>query len=482
MMLVACNGGDGDATSTPSGSDTGAGSGTVGDSADDGGTNGSTDDGVDSSTGGDSTGGDGTVGGSTGGDTAMSESSSDGGGTDSGGVDPTPILERDPEISHNCTESREITELPGTSASRAEGLFAVGDGYAIMLSGAALELSEVGLDGTLGGTQVLGAQFSNYRRPLATTADTGIAVVWTVPGVSEVLRFAVVGDDQQFVVEPTDVPETAGAHVIASTLVPTGAGGFALFYGVSDNGGNTDLHRLMLNGSGNAIGNEVTIAAIGPTWGAAPASGVPTAGGGQALAYSAGGFEGNEVFFVALDDVGTPRFAPSRISREASDGWSSDFGGTSRRNVIAIGDDYWVTYSEGQRNNEGMEDHATVALAVVDHEGDAEVHTLQAPVDGIEHRWPSFIKIDDRPALTWTSGTIIWICAGCISDHDLNFVVLDPDLLVPASDVVTQQTMSNGIIAPLLAMHGPDILTAGSLDYHASTLAATGGLQCTLSQ
>ncbi len=57
-------------------------------------------------------------------------------------------------------------------------------------------------------------------------------------------------------------------------------------------------------------------------------------------------------------------------------------------------------------------------------------------------------------------------------------MLLDPAAIVPASEVVTQLHENNGIVAPLVAGIGADLLTAASLDLHAVTLPATGALRC----
>lgn len=481
VLVLACTGDDGggDAASSTGSSGTDGSSATLEDSADDNPTVDSTDRGGTDRGG---TTGDPTDGGQTDhasdGSTSGSEGSSDS-GTDTAGVDPTPILERDPMISHTCTETHAITQFPAGGSSRAEGLVAHDGEFSVLLATATINLSRLTVNGALGATVAIEPQPSSFRRPLAAATDAGIAAVWTRAGISEMLRFAVVDDDQQFVVDPIDIPAASGGRVIASALVSHDNGGYALFYGVADNTGATDLFRLMLDADGQAIGDPLELADVGTTWAAAPAAAVPTADGGQALAYTAGGLEGNEVFFVVLNAAGETQFAPNRISREAGDGWSSDFGVGSRRNVMAVGDDFWVTYTESYADFEQMEGHVTVSLAVVDGEGDAQVHTLQAPTEGTEHRWPSLTEIDDRPALIWTTGTIVWLCAGCISDHDLNLVMLDPDAVVPLSEIVTQATVTNGIAGPLVAVDGPDVVTAGSLDYHVATVAASGSLRCT---
>lgn len=466
MVLVACTGGGGDGSSTSGGPGTDAGDGTVGDSADDGGTVGDSADGSASAA-------DGSSGESS--DESSDESADD--GSDTGGVDPTPILEREPAVTHDCTEARAMTQLPGATSSRVAGLVAQGGEFTIAISGDTAQLRSIALDGTVGPALPLETQLYTSHSPLAIAVDGDIATVWTAQGGGEVLRFAQVGADSQFVVDPIDVPATTGMYVSATALVATG-GGFALFYGGSD-GGDAQLYQLMLDAGGQAVGEPVEVAALGATYGAVSASVASTGDGGHALAYVAAAGEGTEVFFVVLDADGAQRFEPRRISRAAGDGWWAGFGYAPRRNLIAVGDRFWLTYSEGWSDFDTMEGHTTIALAELDGDGDAQVHTVQAPTEGIEHRWPSFAEVDGSPALMWTTGTIIWICGGCVSDHDLNLVLLDPEAIVPASEVVTQPSMFNGIIAPVIAVDGSDILTAGSLDFHALTMPASGALRCT---
>src|SRR5262245_134254 len=57
--------------------------------------------------------------GSTEGSSGPADSSSGSDEGETGGMlDPTPILERDPMISHTCAETREMTQLPQATASR----------------------------------------------------------------------------------------------------------------------------------------------------------------------------------------------------------------------------------------------------------------------------------------------------------------------------------------------------------------------------
>jgi hypothetical protein len=193
------------------------------------------------------------------------------------------------------------------------------------------------------------------------------------------------------------------------------------------------------------------------------------------VSYGVGEPDESVVFFVILDADGAPRFEPQRISRDTVEGWSSALASAPGRSVLAVDDRFWVTLTEGRA---GSESDLVIQLAILDGEGRSELHQLQAPVDDVHNRWPSFVELDDRVGLMWTSGTAFRICVGCIADDDLHFVLLDPDAVVPASDVVTQPHVMNGIVAPIGAFVGSDMLTAASLDFHASTRPATGALRC----
>jgi hypothetical protein len=406
-------------------------------------------------------------------------------GTDGSGgddmVDPTPILEREPLTTHTCEETRAMTQAAGAEFGRSDALVTVGGEYIVLRSADTLTLANIALDGTIGDEAVLEAEAFAFQGATAIATDAGIATVWTYnDGMGSVLRYAAVDDTLGTVVAPKDVPGLAAAYVTAAAMVPAASGGVALLYGESDAGGQTRLRFVELGPDGEASTTPLDVAEVGQTYGAISASAAPTSDGGYAVAYVVGEVLETEVRFVILDADGTPRFEPERLSRAAGGGWRSEFGFVARRNLLPVGDRFWVAFTEGWFNPDSMqmEGNVVVRLAIVDAQGHSEGHLLQAPVDGKNNLSPSFVELDDRVGLLWTSGTIIWICGGCIADNDLHFVLLDPDAVVPASNVATELHQTNGIVAPLGAFVGADMLTAASLDFHAVTLPASGALRC----
>lgn len=418
------------------------------------------------------------------GSSSSGDSTTEGADTTTGGdVDPTPILERTPAPSHTCTETRAMTRADGVTFGRTEGLVAIDDQAFALRTTETLALSEIDLDGTIGAEVVLEAEEFAFRSPSAVAVDGGIATLWTYgAGAESQLRYAVHDAALAPVVAPRDLEGLTAAYVTTAATVPSEGGGLALFFGEANAGGDTRLRLVHVDAEGAVVGAPVDLAELGPNFGALAASAAPAPDGGYAVAYTTGQLGQGEVWFATIDADGTPRSAAQRLSRPAADGWTADFGYAPRSNVLRVGDGWWVAFTESWTDFDVMEGHVVVRLAVIDADGDAEAHLLQAPVDGKNNLWPSLFALDDRVGVMWTAGSIIWICGGCIADNDLHLVLLDPDAIAPASDVVTQLHDTNGIVAPLLAplpaTTGTDLLTASSLDLHAVSLPASGSLHC----
>jgi hypothetical protein len=414
---------------------------------------------------------------------ATGSSSGDDSTTAGGDVDPTPILDREPAPSHTCTETRAMTRADGVTFGRTEGLVAIGEQAFALRTTETLALAELDLDGTIGTEVVLEPEEFAFRTPSAVAVDGGIATIWTYgAGAEAQLRYAVHDATLAPVVAPRDLEGLTAAYVTTAATVPSDDGGLALFFGEANGGGDTRLRLAHVDAAGELVGTPVDLAELGQNYGALAASAAPAPDGGYAVTYVSGLLGQGEVWFAVIDADGTPRVEAQRLSRPAGDGWSADFGYAPRSTVLPVGDGWWVAFTETWADPEAMQAHVVVRLAAIDADGHAEAHLLQAPVEGRNNLWPSLFALDDRVGVMWTSGSVIWICGGCIADNDLNLVLLDPDAIVPVSDVVTQLHDTNGIVAPLLAplpaANGTDLLTASSLDLHAVSLPASGSLHC----
>ncbi len=395
------------------------------------------------------------------------------GGSGAGSVDPTPILERPAVISHDCTEERPLTH-DGAIASHIEGLISVGGEFFVTHESEILTLSKVDLAGDISDSIELVSEAFTSRRSTTLAHGGDLVTIWTETGDGERLVFARVNTGLELVEGPTEIDGTASPNASIATAIST-PDGIAMLYGGLV-GTEMELRFVMLGEDGAPTSEPVVITNLGESYGAS-ASAALTNDGAIAVTYSAGTLE-SSVYFVVLDADGTPRFEPRRISRKASDTSSSRLSFTPRNNLIAVGDAVLVAYMEENLDYVTSTGHVLVRIAEVDAEGNAALHALQAPVEGQEDMYPTFVSFEDRVGLAWTTGSIIWICGGCIGDHDMHFVLLDPQTLVPSSEVATHLHMTNGAITPLLAVDGEDIATAANLDFHASTLGATGAMRC----
>ncbi|MFO0553715.1 MAG: hypothetical protein U0271_35355 [Polyangiaceae bacterium] len=398
------------------------------------------------------------------------------GGESAGGgsvVDPTPIVDRTPAISHACNELRPMTQPAGAMSTIVDGLVQVDGRFFVVETTDTVKLAEITLGGTWSAGVALDDTPFDGHQATAVAADGDIIAVWSQSSTGG-LAIARVTPDMAIVTGPLEISGTNGTGGSVSALIPRADGTLTVLFGTSGNGGSgTSLEYLDLDADLVATGAAVEVDSFTEAY-AATAAAVPTADGGLAVAYSAN----QEIRFAVLDSSGAPQLAPKRISRPATDGWSSAMEGTARANMVAVGDRYWVAFTERYAIQDTQMGHAIVRIAEVDADGNATLHALEAPVDQIEERWPTFVHVDDKIGLAWTKGTIIWICGGCISDYDMNFMLLDPAGMVPASERVTHVHTTNGIVAPMTAANGGDILDAAVLDFHALTLPASGAIHC----
>lgn len=311
------------------------------------------------------------------------------------------------------------------------------------------------------------------RPPAIVKNGDGVVVVWTqLEGQQEQLALARVGSDLQIVGGPTPIPETAGVATSVAAVVPTGDG-ITLLFGVTA-GGQTELRFIRLDPDGNAVSEPVTVASLAESY-TASASAIATADGGYVVVYSAD----DVVYFVMLDADGTARYGPGRISAPAKDARS--YIDIPQRNVLMqFGDSYYATFTEDRLDYGNATGFRRVRIAKIDEAGLITLYGVQTELDGIASEQPTFARIDDRIGLAWSEAPVEWYCRdSCVSQAYVHFALIDPNGMVPASDIVTHDPpLGHGIKAPMLLSNGPDLLTVGNLDFHAFTEPATGAIRC----
>jgi hypothetical protein len=137
-----------------------------------------------------------------------------------------------------------------------------------------------------------------------------------------------------------------------------------------------------------------------------------------------------------------------------------------------------VTHTSGGVDNLDLKIPTIARVAVVDGEGDGALHALQAPVVDFTVVSPSVHLIGEQVAVLWSSGTVIYVCAGCITDYDMHMVLLDPASVAPVADPVVQRHDDNGLTDPRGVLIDGALLTTTALDFHALSFPATGVFRC----
>jgi hypothetical protein len=105
---------------------------------------------------------------------------------------------------------------------------------------------------------------------------------------------------------------------------------------------------------------------------------------------------------------------------------------------------------------------------------------LQPPLHDQENADPAWVDLGDDVGLVWSRGSEIYICSGCVPDHELNFVVLDGTTLSPKSSVlrVTNPGSRGGLLQARLSRLGPDLLLLAERTFHTSSEALSAVLRC----
>jgi len=183
----------------------------------------------------------------------------------------------------------------------------------------------------------------------------------------------------------------------------------------------------------------------------------PTFLGGVNLAPADGGFiavwskfsaQTSEIYLAKIADDGALVFGPTRFA--ALRGTS---GSGFEENTLAlerVGSRWLLAWSEGKNGDysTGTGAYVIVRVAQFDDDGNAigEPVNLRDPAENVDDVEPSIFPYGDALAMMWARGEHIYACGGCVPDHDLYLLLLDPDTLDPVSNTITlADTMPGGI-------------------------------------
>jgi hypothetical protein len=88
------------------------------------------------------------------------------------------------------------------------------------------------------------------------------------------------------------------------------------------------------------------------------------------------------------------------------------------------------------------------------------------------------VPFGDALALLWARGSHIYICGGCIPDHDLHAVLIDPESLTPLSNVVKVGAEHGGLLRRQTLVQESDLLAAFEIMFHTNSYPAFAAFHC----
>ena len=474
LSIAVVSSGCGDDSDDGGGGASGTGAGTSGGSAGNGGSAGSSGEGGTSGEGGASgasgeggTSGEGGQGGSAGGGA---------GGMGGGNTDETPITERESDDAFECSVGQDLVSYNPTTWNYTGGNIVAtetGDTWFVRVQAEeaapftpgpySFLISPVDASGEIGeGTTVEVGDIDMVTNPRGVALEDGaLAALWIESGA---LWFVALDADGAVTVEPKMIASDSSlTNVYQLQLARTVAGKIAAVW---NNDTNTP-HIAVTDDSGATA----TAVAFPEQAGYTPR--LIAAGDGFAVmwkSFDPDFMDPSNVFFARLDDAGAIDGEPVQLTDYEELVYGSSFGG-SDLTLIPVGDGFLVAWGEGNNGDleTGMGAYTVLRVQALDGEGQPQgesalIAEMELDVDQVE---PSLVQWDeDTVALLWAKGSHIYICAGCVPDHSINMMLIDPTTLTPRSNIVEVSPETGGLLGRTHAVSGADLLLTVGIQFH----------------
>jgi len=399
-------------------------------------------------------------------DTSQQDAAMDTDG-DTQGPATGPVLDRPPQVVASCSVSSPLTRIPDASwyttsmAQTSDGAMWLAYG-GWQRGGFQAAVTPVAADGTFGTALALDDLGETIH--LAADGDR-LAVSFDRASAMGQPRFAVANADGTLTVAPRDA-DAVGA------MVPV-EGGFAMVTAVTDPGANVVLRLRILDEDGDTTAGPTQVAAL-PGYGSVFAE-VVSVPGGVAVAWAEREPGAVRVAWFGADGVATRD--PVTLGGGHGEGWSVGV----RLALLSVDDALWIAWSEATYGEDFGQGRAEIRVAVIDPNGSVREAPMAAAEVDLFRTAPRLVNHGGVPGLTWSEGTFIYICGGCISDYDAHFVLLGRDAageVVPASDVTVIPHQDNGITTRFIASSGDDLVFVTQLDFHAISFPALATITC----
>jgi hypothetical protein len=194
--------------------------------------------------------------------------------------------------------------------------------------------------------------------------------------------------------------------------------------------------------------------------------------------------------FTKTDAAGVETVARKRISVTNTQGIV--VGGTAgfdhaAHALLAVDGGYIAAWSEvNQGANFGSGASSEVRIVRLNATGVATaapvpVRPRTVDVDEVE---PVLVKVGNAAAIAWGRGSHIYICGGCVPDHRIDVLPIDPNDLTPLGPLVsltngaTAGTQAGGLLRKRIVTVGNTLLTAYMLTFHVHATPGSATFTC----
>jgi hypothetical protein len=152
--------------------------------------------------------------------------------------------------------------------------------------------------------------------------------------------------------------------------------------------------------------------------------------------------------------------------------------------LLPNGDGFLAAWTEARRAQSSGAG-SVVRVARLDGRGNrlgeaASMRSFKADIDEVE---PSLVPFGDAVAVLWGRGSHIYICGGCVPDHSIDLVLIDPATLAPLSNVVSLTNggdpRAGGLLRHRSAIVGTSLLVPYLLTFHVYASLGSAAFECT---
>jgi hypothetical protein len=322
----------------------------------------------------------------------------------------------------------------------------------------------------------------------------GFLIVWVE---SSTLRLAAFDGAGRIVLGPKDlvssIPASTDTHFAGTDprLAAGPDGGFGLIYTPQVALGSYEVHFTVLDPDGTLrMPPRPLTQAPGDTF-AAPAPAILATSGGYAMIWRDPTAPAGGIDFAAVDARGAEVVARHRISPPVAEGrvvGGVSFFEAATNALVRIGDGFVAAWTESRPGTfpGGLHDGGSVVrLARLDGSGNrigapVSLRAFQADVDEVE---PALVPFGDTLGLLWGHGSHIYACSGCVPDHRIDLLLLDPATLTPVSNLLSLNNggdpKAGGLLRRRVAVLGDSLLTTYLLTFHTYATPGSAVFTCT---